>query len=115
MQYLIAVCNRPEAASDAISGSSMSPYISVPVKLVKFRDPRLDRSRDIRPKAVGDSILAVYSNTDKCLPGAADDVISGVAVANIHAKFGDSMSNRSRDIRSAQFVMDDDDAGRRTL
>ena len=37
--------------------------------------------------------------------------------AKVHVKFADSRSNRSRDIRLPQFVMNDDndDAGRRTL
>ena len=51
----------------------------------------------------------------------ASDVISGVDVEqvgmNTRVKFGDSRSNRSRDIRLPHFVTNDDDndAGRRTL
>ena len=47
------------------------------------------------------------------------DVISGAVVdatgVKVRVKFGDSVSNRSRDIRLSHFVMNDDDAGRRTL
>ena len=43
----------------------------------------------------------------------AGDVISGVAVRyvgmDIRVKFGESGSNPSRDIRAAQFVMDNDE------
>ena len=42
----------------------------------------------------------------------ANDVISGVAVEyvimDVRLKLGDSRSNRSRDIRAAHFVMDDE-------
>ena len=54
---------------------------------------------------------------DNFRPEAASDAISGVAVEqdgmimNIHVKFGDFSSNRSRDIRLPHFVTND--AGRR--
>ena len=44
---------------------------------------------------------------------ASRDVISGDAIEHVgldvHVKFGDPRFNRSRDIRVAQFVMDNDD------
>ena len=55
MQYLIAICNRFEVASDAISGRFVRP--NVPDKCVRFTNPYLDRSREIPPKAIGGSIL----------------------------------------------------------
>ena len=52
-----------------------------------------------------------FFNFEKCLSEKADDVISGVAVGHagmdVHVKFCDSRSNSSRDIRAAQFVMDE--------
>ena len=64
---------------------------TVPDKRVKFRDPKLNRSGEIRPKAVGCSILGIFSNFDKCRLEAAGDVISGVALdkagVNVHTEF----------------------------
>ena len=45
VQYLIASSSRPEIASDVISGKFVGPV--VPDKLVKFRDPGLNRSPDV--------------------------------------------------------------------
>ena len=49
---------------------------------------------------------------DNFRPEAASDVISGVDVEqvgmNVHIKFGESRSNRFRDIRLRQFVTNDD-------
>ena len=50
VQYLIAFCSRPRETRDVIFGKLVGPFI--PEKLVKFGDPRLDRSREIPPKAV---------------------------------------------------------------
>ena len=55
LQYLIAFCSRLEAASDVISGTFVAP--TVPDKIVKFRDPCLNRSRVIPPEAVGGGIF----------------------------------------------------------
>ena len=57
---------------------------------------------------------------DNFRPEAASDVISGVGVEQVgmkvRVKFGDSMSNRYRDIRLPHFVTNEDnDVGRRTL
>ena len=49
-QYLIAFCRRPEVTSDVISGKFLGAV--VPDNLVKFCDPRLNRSREIPPEAV---------------------------------------------------------------
>ena len=64
-------------------------------------------------------------NFDNCQPEIVSDVVSGVFVdptgVKVQVKFGDSGSNRYRDIRLSHFVMNDDnnnnndDAGRWTL
>ena len=68
---------------------------------VKFRDPYLNRSREIPPEAVGGGIF------DSCFrykfrPEVDNDVLSGVAVdyivMDVHLKCVDSRSNGSRDI-----------------
>ena len=57
-------------------------------------------------------------NVDNFRPEVPSDIISGVVVdpagVKVRVKFGDSGSNRSRDIRLPHFVMNDD-AGRQTL
>ena len=58
MQYLIAFYNRLEAVSNVISGRFVG--LTAPDKCVKRRDPRLDRSEEIRPKAVGHGILLPF-------------------------------------------------------
>ena len=84
---------------------------SVPSKCVQFRDPRLNRIEEIRPKAVGSSISDVFSNFDKSQLKVAADAISGAAAEHVSmdvsVKFGDSRSRRSRHIRATQFVMDE--------
>ena len=54
VQYLTAFCSRAEA-SDVISSMFLS--LTVTNKLVKFRNPRLNRSSEIRAEAVGGSIF----------------------------------------------------------
>ena len=56
--YLIALCNRPETASEVVSGRFVCSI--VPDKCVKFRDPRLNRSREIPPGAIGGGILTIF-------------------------------------------------------
>ena len=50
---------------------------------------------------------------DNFLPEVVSDLISGVAIehdgVDVLVKFGDSRPSRSRDIRAAHFVMDDDE------
>ena len=64
--YWIAffACNRPEAASDVVSGRFVRPVVLD--KCVKFRDPSLNRGRKIPPKTVAgsifDSFLALTSD-----------------------------------------------------
>ena len=78
------------------------------------------RATQIRPKAAG-GILDGFSRCS-FRPEVASDVITGVVNQDVGmhvcANFGDSRSNRSRDIRLPHFVMNDDnndnDAGRRT-
>ena len=55
VRYLIAFCSRRDAASDDISGRFVR--LAVPDKCVKFRDPRLKHSPEIRPEAVGGGIF----------------------------------------------------------
>ena len=55
VQYLIAFCSRPEAASDVISGRFVRPI--VPDKYIKFGYPRLNNSREMPPEAVGSGIF----------------------------------------------------------
>ena len=55
VQYFIAFYSRPETASDFISGEFVGPIVHDTT--VKFRDPRLNRSRQMSSKAVGGGIL----------------------------------------------------------
>ena len=51
LQYSIAICSRPETASDVISIKFVRLIVA------KFRDPRLNRSQEIQHKvAVGSMI-----------------------------------------------------------
>ena len=66
---------------------------------VEFRDPLLNRSVEIQPKAVGCGSSVVFRNS---ITGAASDVISGwfvtPIVPNKCVKFRDPCTNRSREI-----------------
>ena len=66
---------------------------------VRVRHPRLNRSPEITLEAVGGVIFGRFSNVDNFRPKVVWDVISGVVVEpiglDVHAKFGDSMSNCS--------------------
>ena len=55
MQYLIQFYNRPETASDILSVTFVGPIVGD--KFSKFRDPRLNRSREILPEAVRGGIF----------------------------------------------------------
>ena len=70
-------------------------------------------------EAVGFGIFDRFLNFDNCQLEVVSDVISGVVIdptgVKVRVKFGDSRSNRSRDIRLPHFVMNDNDASRRTL
>ena len=91
----MAFCSRPETASDVV-------WPIVRDTPVKFRDPRLNHSREIRPKAVGGGIFNRFLNVDNFQPEEVSDIISGVVVElrgmDIQVKLLDSRSNRSRDI-----------------
>ena len=67
-------------------------------------------------EAVVYGIFDRYLNFDNCQPELVSDVISGAVVdltgVKVPVKFGDSRSNRSRDIRLPHFVTNDNDAGR---
>ena len=70
---------------------------------VKFSDPCLNHSGEIRPKDAGCGIFGLYSNFDKCRLEIAGDVIPGVALEHVgmdvRAKFDDSRLNNGRTIR----------------
>ena len=74
-------CSRQEAVSDVISGIFVGPVVHD--KRVKFRDHRLNRSREILPDAVGGGKFDRFLNFDNCQPGVASDVISGMAVQHV--------------------------------
>ena len=52
---VLAFCSWPEAANDIISGKCVVPIVND--VHVKFRDPRLNRSWEIPPEAVGGGIF----------------------------------------------------------
>ena len=93
---LCLFCSRPEAASDVVSDRFMR--LAVPDKWLKFRDRRLNRVPEIRPKPSDAAFSTVFSNFHKCRPEVAGDVISGNAVelvcVDVCAKCGDSRLNR---------------------
>ena len=76
MQYLIAFCSRPEAASDVISGVLVGPIVSD--KQMLFRDHRLDRTREIPSEAIEGGILAAFCDNFRLKEVC--DVKSGVAI-----------------------------------
>ena len=67
-------------------------------KCVKFRDPRLNRSQETQPKAVGH-----LPNFDNCRSEVAGDVTSGVALdyvgMDVQVKFGDFRLSSGRIIQ----------------
>ena len=93
--------SRPEAATDVISGRFVR--LAVPEKCVKFRDPRLNCSPGIQPKAVGGGTFERFLNFHKCRPEVAGDVISRRSVESagmdVRAKFDDSRLNNGRIMR----------------
>ena len=58
MQYLIAFCSRPEAASDVISSHFVELIVSD--EFVKFGDPCLNRFGEIRPEAIEGGIFDIF-------------------------------------------------------
>ena len=58
VQYLIEVCNRMETACGVISCKFLGLIVRVSAQ--KFRDPRLNRSGEIAPEAVGSGIFDCY-------------------------------------------------------
>ena len=78
---------------------------------VKFCYPRLNHSREIRSEGISEGIFDSFFR-DNFWPVVDSDVISGVIVdqtgMDVPVKFGDPRSNRSRDIRAAYFVMEDE-------
>ena len=73
--------------------------LTVPNECVKFRAPRLNRSGEIRHKAVGCGIFGRFLNFDKNPPEKAGDVISSTALDNasmdVFERFGDFRLNSS--------------------
>ena len=73
----------------------------VPDKPVKFRDPSLNRSREIPSEAVGGGIFDRFFKFDNCQPEVARRVTSYPVwlltrlVCRSRVKFGDSRSNSS--------------------
>ena len=74
-QYLIVFCSRLEAVSDVVSGRFVRPF--VPFKCLKFRDPRLNYSREIPFEAVGSGIFNSFS---WWIQTRRSDNVSGIAV-----------------------------------
>ena len=86
-------------ASDIISGRFVAPDCrNMPLK---YRDPRLNRSREVPPEVVGGVIFGGFFRDDFRLE-VVSDVMSGTGVeylgVEVFVKFGDSRSNGSRDI-----------------
>ena len=97
---------RQEVASDVISGENVGQVgLDVPVK---FDDYNSNGSRDIHQRIRRMGHFRPFFNFDNCQPEVVTDVISGVVVGPMgvtaRAKFDDSRSNRSRDIRLLHFV-----------
>ena len=67
--------------SDVISSTFMGPVVSN--HLVKFGDPRLNLSQEIRPEAVRGGSFDRVLNFDNCQPEVVSDVISDAAVQYI--------------------------------
>ena len=111
VQCLIAFCSRRETAGKVVSGAFLEPIVHD--VQVKFRDPRLNRSGEIPPEAVGGVISGRFSKVDNIRPEVASDVMPGVVAdttdMGVSVKFGYSRSHRSLDMRLPHFVMDDDE------
>ena len=74
-------CRRPVASRGVMSDEFVGPIVSD--KCVKFCDPRLNRSGEIKPKADGCDIFGRFSNFDYCRSEVASDVISSMFVRPI--------------------------------
>ena len=59
VQYIVTFYSRLETASGVVSGKFVEPIL--PDKRVKYRGPRLIRSRKIPPEAVGGGIFDIFS------------------------------------------------------
>ena len=77
VQYSIAFCSQTAAASGVISSVVVRPII--PDKYVKFRELRLNRSREIPSDAIGGGIYDAFLR-DNVRPEVVSDVIPGAAV-----------------------------------
>ena len=79
---------------------------TIPHQCVQVCDPRLSRSGEIPPEAVGGGIFDFFCFQDNFQPEVVGDAKSGVVVEptgmKVRVEFVDSGSNRSRDIRLPQ-------------
>ena len=76
MQHSFALCSRSEAANDVAFG----PLVRLidPGKFIKFRDPRLNRSREIRPMPPETEFFSDFSENFR--PDVASGVTSSATV-----------------------------------
>ena len=97
----------PEEAGDIISGMFVGSVVLD--KCVKCHDPSSKCSREIPFEAVGGGIFDCFSPIT--YDRNRDDVISGVAEDNVGVdvcvKFGASRLNGCRDIRGADFMLNE--------
>ena len=110
-QYSVAFCSRLEAAIDVISGVLLR--LVVPDQAAKFRVPGQKFSREIQSKAVGDGIFGRFF---PAITAYRTQLVTSYPVRYrlgwygfLCQFFGNSRSNRSRNIRAAHFVMNDAD------
>ena len=79
----------------------------IPDNRAKFSDLRINLFREIPPETVRSGIFSFFRCSFR--PEVVRDVISGPNVGwvgmDVPVKFGDSRSNRSRDIRLSHFVL----------
>ena len=101
VQYLTACCSRPETVIVTSYPGGLWRQI-VHDQRVIFRDPRLNRSREIPLEAVGFVIFIRFSNVNNVLAEVVSDVVSGTVVdpigMKVFVKLGDFTLHRSRDI-----------------
>ena len=76
--YFLITFFQPPGSSDVILGRFVG--LAAPDKFIKFPDPCLNGSPEIRPEAVGGGIFDRFTNFYKCRPEVAGDVISGRAI-----------------------------------
>ena len=65
-------------------------------KRVQSRDPRLNRTQEIPPEAVGGGIFKGYLNFHNCQPEVSSDIISGMAVQHVGTDVSNLVFQRSK-------------------